>query len=320
MLSANKFILEQTKENVPLNKWQKTINLMSKLYQVPSSFIVQYTEQGYQVVIASQQEENPYPAGSTIPTATNIFCKKVVESHQLLYVQNATELEEWQTNPEVSDDGYNSYLGMPINWPDGKPFGTICVMDLQKTDYDNNHIELLSEFRSVIEDDLEIIDNYDKMQQIAMVDPLTNIHNRRAFMLLAEQRFKLAKRVELLLGVLFIDADNFKQLNDKYGHDIGDKVLISIAESIKANIRESDILARIGGDEFACVLQINHAEDLATIAEKISEHYQQANRQLALPTNTISIGSVVAEKNKTLDELICIADQAMYQVKADKKR
>ncbi|MBO9489498.1 sensor domain-containing diguanylate cyclase [Endozoicomonas sp. G2_1] len=319
MLATDQFILEHPKDNVPLSKWQKTINLMAKLFSAPASFIVQYTSQGYQVIIANQQQENPYPAGTIIPSATNIFCKKVVEESQPLYVKRATELAEWQTNPEVAKDGFNSYLGMPIYWPSGEPFGTICVMDFEKTNYDDNYVELVEQFRSLVEDDLAILDNFSKMQQIAMLDPLTDIHNRRAFMMLAEQRISLAKRLDLTLGLLFIDADNFKQLNDEFGHDVGDKVLQSIADSIKANLRDSDIVGRIGGDEFVAIVQVKQASDLQTISDKIAQQHAKSNLGNGLPPNTVSIGCALAKAEQALPELISRADQAMYKQKALKK-
>ena len=319
MLTTDQFILEHPKDNVPLNKWQKTINLMAKLFSAPASFIVQYTSQGYQVVVASEQRENPYPAGTVIPSATNIFCKQVVEQNQPLYVKSATELAEWQTNPEVSKDRFNSYLGMPIYWPNGEPFGTICVMDFEKTNYDDNYVELVEQFRSLVEADLAILDNFSKMQQIAMRDPLTNIHNRRAFMMLAEQRIALAKRLNLTLGLLYIDADNFKQLNDKFGHDVGDKVLQSIAASITANLRDSDIVGRIGGDEFVAIVQVKQASDLQKISDKITQQHSKSNLSNGLPVNTVSIGCALAQPEQALPELISTADLAMYKQKAEKK-
>lgn len=323
MQASDQFILEQDQESVPLAKWQKTINLMAKLFRAPASFIVQYTPQGYQVVIASEQQENPYPVGDIIPPTTNIFCKKVVECDRPLYVNNATELKEWETNPEVKDDGFNSYLGFPIKWPDGKPFGTICVMDYEKTSYNEDYVELVEQFRGLIQDDLIILDNYQKMQEVAMLDPLTHINNRRAFMLLARERFKLARRIELTLGILFVDVDDFKTLNDKYGHEVGDKVLSSIAESIKANLRDSDITGRIGGDEFVAIAQVNEYQDLLKITGKIKNYHRQRVEREGLPRNSFSVGCVLADaltaNERTLAELIDLADQAMYQVKATRK-
>ncbi|SFC31318.1 diguanylate cyclase (GGDEF) domain-containing protein [Pseudoalteromonas denitrificans DSM 6059] len=248
MLNTNECLLEQNEDFLSLHKWQKTVNLIARIFQAPAGYIVQFDKtKGFQVLIASEQDENPYHPGASISADTNIFCKHVVLEQHTLYVKNASADHQWDDNPELINDGFQSYLGLPIFKANGASFGTICVMDFQTTDYQADYIELFEHLRDVIEDDLVMLDNFCKMREMAMLDPLTNINNRRAFMLLGEQKLKLASRMNLLISVLFIDINEFKLLNDKYGHDIGDKVLKVLANTLMDSFREIDVIGRMGG-------------------------------------------------------------------------
>ncbi|NEO84570.1 MAG: response regulator [Spirulina sp. SIO3F2] len=163
----NQWVLDQKHELLPLKKWQKTINVMSNLFQAPAGFIVQHTNKGYQVVIASQQDSNPYGPGGVIPLDCNIFCRMIVQTRQKLYVKNAKLDPYWDDNPEVAEDGFTSYYGLPVNWPDDTPFGTICVMDFKETDYQQDYLELMVELRNLIEDDLQLFEQYKTTAQLA---------------------------------------------------------------------------------------------------------------------------------------------------------
>jgi len=163
----NQWVLEQKNEGIPLDKWQKTIDVMSNLFQAPAGFIVQHTNKGYQVVIASQQNSNPYGAGGVISLDCNIFCRKIVQTRSKLYVKNAKADPYWDDNPEVAEDGFMSYYGLPVNWPDDTPFGTICVMDFKETDYQQDYLDLMEELRNLIEDDLRLFEQYQTTAQLA---------------------------------------------------------------------------------------------------------------------------------------------------------
>jgi len=156
------------------------------------------------------------------------------------------------------------------------------------------------------------------LSHLATHDPLTNIDNRRLFYINLKQAMKRASRDNDLLAVLYIDLDNFKSVNDKYGHDIGDQLLISVANTIKNTIREIDLVSRIGGDEFTVILEkVGSPKNTAEIVSKICA-------ALALPITikeytieiTASIGISLYPLNGTdAKALIKAADNAMYYVK-----
>jgi diguanylate cyclase (GGDEF)-like protein len=320
MIDKNVWLTEQTDFVELLAKWQRIVDLMARIYKAPAGFIVQRTEEGFQVAIASKQKENPYPAsGGVIPADTNIFCKHVVEQLSMLYVKEATKLAEWVSNPEVTNDKFNSYMGLPLLWPNGEAFGTICVMDFDITDYDADQIQLMHHFRDLVQSDLEVLHQYELMQELAIHDELTQLYNRRGFLALAENRLMLAKRNNEALALIFIDIDNMKKINDEYGHKAGDEALINTAKSLKVATRQSDICARIGGDEFLVLANDNH-EALENACEGMSARLQQEITKDNNFNVGISYGIVeITDFTRPIEYWIEQADTAMYKHKQDGK-
>ncbi|WP_067865763.1 sensor domain-containing diguanylate cyclase [Neptuniibacter marinus] len=309
MLTPDQWVLDESEGSVPLAKWQKTIDVMARVFNAPAGFIVQYAPEGFQVVISSGQASNPYDAGVTVPQDTNLFCKKVVEQQELLYVPDASTDPYWNTNPEVSDDGFCSYLGLPVKWPTGEPFGTICVMDFNATNYQKDYVDLVSELRDLIEADLKILSQYQMISNLAMTDELTGLYNRRGFYSVAQQYIALAKRSKLSLGLLYMDMDGLKRVNDVYGHLAGDQALRRLGKALEETVRESDVAARLSGDEFVMLVAIRNLEQLTQIAERVVDRITKDDIR-------VSIGSVLMDDSaQTLEYWIGEADRRMYENK-----
>ena len=157
-----------------------------------------------------------------------------------------------------------------------------------------------------------------RIEHLAHHDILTGLHNRFNLETRLEQAIVSAHRDQQQLAVLFIDLDRFKHINDSLGHHIGDQLLINVAERLKDCVRESDIVARIGGDEFVIALVgIHDNSQAAVIAEKIIKHiahpYEIDGHEL---TTSPSIGiSVYPNDGDCVDELLRTADVAMYHAK-----
>ena len=303
----------------PIAKWQKAIDLMVRIYEARAGFIVQHTVDGYVVASASDNPSNPYAPGTLINAETNIFCRKVVREQTDLYVRNATELAEWESNPEVNPDGFNSYLGYLIRWSDGTPFGTICVMDYAKTDYQDVFLELMGQFRDLIEADLALVEQYREQQRLSLTDELTGLCNRRALNLYADHLFRTARRYRQSLGIYFIDLDQLKTINDHQGHAQGDRALRIVAQVLSDNIRESDLLARVGGDEFIILTLLDDHEPSERLTERIQTALEACNQTNSDVPVQVSIGCTITkpdnERAASLGTLLAEADQAMYQTR-----
>lgn len=309
MLTPDQWVLEDSEGLVPLVKWQKTVDVMARVFNAPAGFIVQYASEGYQVVISSDQTSNPYEAGVVIPPDTNIFCKKVVEQQATLYVQDAPTDRCWDSNPEVSNDGFRSYLGLPVSWPTGEPFGTICVMDFNTTDYKTDYVDLVAELRDLIEADLEILSQYQVISNLAMTDELTGLYNRRGFYLVGQQYLALAKRSGFSLGLLYLDMDGLKGINDIQGHSAGDQALKRLGEAVEAIVRENDIAARLSGDEFVMMVAAKNTEELGHISRRLVD-------EMSAQRLSVSIGGVlIDDTHQPLEHWIEEADRRMYRDK-----
>lgn len=321
MLISNKWVFEQDKDDLLLPAWQRLVDLMAELCGTPAGFIVQAGDDNYKVIIANESEENPYSANATIDADVNIFCREVVRQDCCLYVGNATERKEWQSNPEVSEDGFNTYLGYPLHWPDGSVFGTICIMDFAKTDFDDRYYKLMMHFREMAERELELLNKNIQLQQFALSDDLTQLYNRKGFFIAVEQLLKSAKRENANICICYFDIDDLKPINDNYGHQVGDKVIILFAQHLKATFREVDVIARFGGDEFVVMCQESQRLDVAKIVQRLADNIAKVQQQ---PKVSFSYGyaSIKASdvNNDAVENMIKLADDNMYQDKAEKKQ
>jgi len=149
-------------------------------------------------------------------------------------------------------------------------------------------------------------------------DPLTNLVNRRAFDKQLESAIVKANRTQCKLALLFIDLDDFKCINDTYGHDAGDFVLIQIAERLSGCIRESDFVGRLGGDEFVVCLDLLNDFDIVPI--KVAQISQAINEPIVFNERELHVGASIGvsqfpDQTKSKDALICLADEAMYNTK-----
>jgi diguanylate cyclase len=162
----------------------------------------------------------------------------------------------------------------------------------------------------------------EEAQQIALQDALTGLPNRVSFEQGLEQGLLQAKRHGWGLAVLFIDIDKFKNINDSHGHDIGDQVLLMVANRLKSFLRDEDMVSRWGGDEFVCLLfEVKQESDVTRLAEKMINRIAEA---CEFNGTTFSIRASIGiamypEDGETVDVLFKNADTAMYKAKGTKK-
>ena len=163
----------------------------------------------------------------------------------------------------------------------------------------------------------------EEAQKSALHDALTGLPNRVSFEQGLNQGLTQAKRHGWGLAVLFIDIDKFKSINDSYGHDVGDQVLLMVANRLQSSVRDEDMVSRWGGDEFVCLLlEVKQAADVIHIAEKmidrIAEPCEFNGNAFSIKA---SIGiAIYPAAGETVEILFKNADAAMYQAKGSEKR
>lgn len=157
-----------------------------------------------------------------------------------------------------------------------------------------------------------------KLKQELVKDPLTDIFNRRYLDFFLTNIKQEAEEFNATFGVLFIDIDHFKNINDTYGHNTGDEVLKMIASTLKSNLRGEDIVGRWGGEEFIAVIKNVNQKELAHIAEKLRilcEASLYESQEYGILKVTVSIGGSIYHDKEEIDTLIARADDMMYQAK-----
>lgn len=157
-----------------------------------------------------------------------------------------------------------------------------------------------------------------QLENEAREDPLTGLLNRRGIDEELKRAIDLVKRYGAAISLLFIDLDDFKNINDEYGHVVGDNALVHISELFRSNIRRSDIVARIGGDEFAILLWQTNEKASCTKAEMLSDLI--AKEPLRVNDHAVRLGASIGSAQIMVEDefpgsILARADKAMYQVK-----
>ena len=173
--------------------------------------------------------------------------------------------------------------------------------------------EVTIKYDELIEKQNEILE---KTFNEAIKDSLTGLYNRKFFFENVSKLLEIAKRDKRKLLIIFIDLDNFKTINDLYGHKKGDEILKKVAEILKRGFRNSDIIARLGGDEFVVAILLGGEED--NIKKIVNRTRGEIEKNL--PEISFSYGYVkYPEDGKNIQELVKIADERMYNNKRERK-
>ena len=159
------------------------------------------------------------------------------------------------------------------------------------------------------------------LSQMAMVDTLTQLPNRRALMQHLEAATSRSERSGVSLAIAFIDIDNFKHINDSLGHQVGDQVLQEVSKCLVAAVRGCDEVARIGGDEFIALIEdVKYDEDAVTIIERMVNSIREVSIANQLDLNvSASIGVAMFPRDGNINQIVSAADAAMYRAKKDGK-
>lgn len=261
------------------------------------------------------------------------FCAHAIVKGGLFEIEDARQDERFADNPLVRGElDIRFYAGMPLVLPGGEAIGTLCVIDRVPRRLDatqrmalevlaRNVVTELELRQRIYELEAEVTRRREaeiRIMHLATRDPLTNLPNRAALMDRLHQGIRVAARDHTQLGVLFLDLDNFKLINDTLGHDVGDALLQAVAERLIGNLRQSDTVARLGGDEFAIILPaLHHPDEAMQIAQNIIASVSRPMNLLAHRLQvSCSIGLAIYPVQCDSEEsLLRHADLSMYQAK-----
>jgi diguanylate cyclase (GGDEF)-like protein len=240
------------------------------------------------------------------------FCGHAINQDGLFIVPNASKDERFFDNPLVtSAPKIRFYAGYPLKILGGLNIGTLCLLDEAPREMDEEDQLLFKDLGAIIEQEIRSI-------QLATLDALTLISNRRGFLNLVDYGFKVCQRNKISMSFLLFDLNKFKAINDRYGHHEGDFVLAKFAQLMIETFRNSDVIGRLGGDEFVAMMTGSDEENVNTILARFDVAIKEANATMNKPYKIeYSVGLVHFQHNteKTPEEMIQAADAAMYKNK-----
>lgn len=293
----------------PEERFDRVTRMAKRIFDVPIALV--------SLVDANRQWFKSCVGLDASETSRDIsFCGHAILGDKVFVINDATQDDRFSDNPLVTDDpNIRFYAGCPLKMANGNKLGTLCIIDQKPRAFSQNDIDTLVDLAAMVESELAAL-------QLATVDELTQLCNRRGFMLLGQHNLNISRRQKKATTLTFIDLNNFKSINDKYGHDAGDQALVQFSSLMKETLRDSDLYARLGGDEFV-VLSTDASREkseliITRLAAKIKAFNQQTRHAFKLEF-AYGIVEFNRDKHSDIEALLKEADGKMYRHKQGTK-
>lgn len=237
------------------------------------------------------------------------FCGHAILGSETFVVENASEDARFADNPLVTGDpNISFYAGFPLTGPNGHAVGTLCLLDQKPRVLDEEDLAALRDIGEMVASELASL-------QLASTDSLTGISNRRGFEMLATQALAMCERSSQAAAVVMIDMDGFKAINDTFGHEEGDRALIRFSTLLVETFRDSDVVARWGGDEFCAVLTGADVQQAQIAVDRLSSalerHNAEPGRRYPLQYSA-GVAEYVPDRHANVMDVMREADALMY--------
>jgi diguanylate cyclase (GGDEF)-like protein len=259
------------------------------------------------------------------------LCRLTVEENRIVTIADTLQDPRTAQSPIVlSPPRFRAYAGHPLTDEHGNVCGTFCVFDLKPREFTAADRQLLADLAAMSQRELlsdRLSDAHSALtaklsvaRRESMMDPLTRLWNRRGASVLLKAAFTAADQHGTPLTLALLDLDNFKRINDSYGHQVGDEVLRKVASRLISAVRGDDAVCRIGGDEFLILMTDTDGATAARIAERI----RRTVTDTSVPTRdgviavSVSVGFTVRgpHNDSAVEALLDLADQALLQSKS----
>ena len=289
----------------PEERFDRLTRMAKRMFSVPIALVslVDENRQWFKSCVGLSVSETPRDIS---------FCGHAILGNDIFVIPDATKDERFSDNPLVlNEPNIRFYAGCPLRSLNGSKLGTLCIIDQKPRSLDEDDLKTLHDLASMVERELAAV-------ELATQDELTNIMNRRGFMLIGQNSLNFCEREEISASLVFFDLNDFKPINDKFGHAEGDRALIAFADQMKDAFRNSDIFGRIGGDEFVVLLTNTSKVFAETIVERFRQSLEKYTQDAGLGYDiTFSYGAVEfnPDKHRTIEALLAKGDSLMYEGK-----
>lgn len=244
------------------------------------------------------------------------FCGHTIIGDDIFHVPDTFLDDRFADNPLVTGEPFiRFYAGCPLRAPNGHKMGTLCIIDTEPRHFDNEDLRILHDLAHMAEQELAAL-------TLASLDELTGLSNRRGFEVLSQQSLDLCRRLNRPATLLFFDLDDFKGINDTYGHAEGDHALRLFSQSLLDTFRESDVLARLGGDEFVILITGTAQQEVETMLSRLDQQLTRQQQENPLHyAISYSVGTVAYQHTQhiTICDLMKVADKLMYAQKSQRR-
>lgn len=192
-----------------LEKWQSLLDSIADIVNVPSGLIMKLNEESIEVFLKSHSKGNPYHAGEEAPLDYGLYCETVIGTQSKLLVPDATKSAVWKNNNPDVELNMISYLGYPLNWPDGEVFGTVCLLDNKENHYNETYNQLLYQVKQHIETDLSLLNSKNELEEKnKQMEQLNQVKSRFLALISHDIRGSVST-IDELLKLIIADFGSF---------------------------------------------------------------------------------------------------------------
>ena len=307
---------------------RQLLEMLELVTRMESTYLtrIDFDAQRQHIMYAHNSSEMQIPEGFSVPWNDSL-CKRALDDRCIFSNDVA---ERWRSCLAAQDLGIATFFSIPVRLTDGSLFGTLCATSRARQPYNIEGEQVLNLFANLIS---HYVEKETLVQQLraanvalemhSYTDELTGLPNRRSLFKHLAAQFSQAREQQRSVLLIFIDLDDFKAINDRFGHPCGDSFLIQIGERLAARVRSSDIVGRLGGDEFLIVGpgtdSADQQEYIAALRQALAGIYFLGEHRINYPG--ASFGVIEADPWQIDVELaLRAADEAMYQDKQSRRQ
>ena len=294
----------------PEERFDRLTRIAKRLFKVPIALVsfVDINRQWFKSCQGLEVKEMPRDIS---------FCGHAILGDDIFIISDTLLDDRFYDNPLViNEPRIRFYAGIPLVISNEIRVGTLCLIDREPRILSEEDKELLRDLGQMAVQDLTLV-------QLATIDELTQISNRRGFSALALHALNLCKRLNRPASLFFFDLDFFKEINDRFGHAEGDLALINFSKILKDAFRESDVVGRLGGDEFVTLLTNANQSETNLILHRLEKVLEEFNNQHKSRGYEIvySVGVVAFDPTRhlSINDLLAEGDRLMYEQKRNKR-